>query len=105
MGEEPWAASGRSAKAGWSTLGLLDNILVLQDVVSTDKAFATAPIEGLKYRDTEMLLVGLQELKVRPACACAQWTRVRNRRIFGALLASLSTRVPFPDPSAILHDM
>mmetsp|Transcript_38588 Transcript_38588/g.73925 ORF Transcript_38588/g.73925 Transcript_38588/m.73925 type:complete len:300 (+) Transcript_38588:526-1425(+) len=63
VGEEPWAASGRSAKAGWSTLGLLDNILVLQDVVSTDKAFATAPIEGLKYRDTEMLLVGLQELK------------------------------------------
>lgn len=62
-------SGGRSASAGGGEKKvkalLQDDIVMLQDVVSTDTAFKATRIAGLKYVDQHTALVGLKELRVR----------------------------------------
>jgi hypothetical protein len=59
--------SGVSAGSGEKKVKALlqDDIVMLQDVVSTDTAFKATRIAGLKYVDQHTALVGLKELRVR----------------------------------------
>jgi hypothetical protein len=57
---------GQAGERGGKAAVLEDDIVMLQDVVSTDNTFLAARIAGLEYVDHQTALVGLDELRVRP---------------------------------------